>query len=413
MEQTLTAKVRLYPNHEQTQQFEEVTKEYQRLCNIVSQWYFDEHFLPERKRFQKEMYHDLRAKSNLNSLMVQSVFRTVNARYKTVQTQLKQRPFKYKTDEIGAKTGKNVWKYIPRDLEWLRKPIKFSRPQADYVRSYNYSFVQKGTKISINVLGKRIKVPFNATYLPFSLEDKDIKLGTAKLVCLKGHWFLHMSYTKAISEWQKEDNQHVVGIDRGLRFLTTAYDEKDKTNFVSGKNIAYKRKKYAYLRSKLQAKGTKSAKRKLKRLAHQENRWMADINHCLSKTLVERYGQNTLFVLEDLTNVTFEKSNSNKDQTRELHSWSFYDLQTKLTYKAQRNQSQVLIVSANYTSQRCPRCGQIRKENRNHSLHEYKCVNCGFRTNDDRVGAMNLQELGKQYISGVERPKFELNNVTD
>src|SRR3712207_7710734 len=54
---------------------------------------------------------------------------------------------------------------------------------------------------------KRIKVPFNATYLPFSLEDKDIKLGTAKLVCLKGHWFLHMSYTKAISGWQKEDNQ--------------------------------------------------------------------------------------------------------------------------------------------------------------------------------------------------------------
>ncbi|WP_152524918.1 zinc ribbon domain-containing protein, partial [Ligilactobacillus equi] len=107
------------------------------------------------------------------------------------------------------------------------------------------------------------------------------------------------------------------------------------------------------------------------------------------------------------------KSNSNKGQTRELHSWSFYDLQTKLTYKAQRNQSQVLIVSANYTSQRCPRCGQIRKENRNHSLHEYKCVNCGFRTNDDRVGAMNLQELGKQYISGVERLKFELNNVTD
>ncbi|MEE5987791.1 transposase, partial [Ligilactobacillus equi] len=83
---------------------------------------FDEHFLPERKRFQREMYHDLRAKSNLNSLMVQSVFRTVNARYKTVQTQLKQRPFKYKTDEIDAKTGKNVWKYIPRDLEWLRKP---------------------------------------------------------------------------------------------------------------------------------------------------------------------------------------------------------------------------------------------------------------------------------------------------
>lgn len=84
-----------------------------------------------------------------------------------------------------------------------------------------------------------------------------------------------------------------------------------------------------------------------------------------------------------------------------------------MAQKVQRNQSQVLIVPAKYTSQRCPKCGQIRKENRNHDLHEYKCTSCGFRTNDDRVGAMNLQELGKQYVSGIEKPKFKLNNVTD
>ena len=70
-------------------------------------------------------------------------------------------------------------------------------------------------------------------------------------------------------------------------------------------------------------------------------------------------------------------------------------------------------MSAQYTSQRCPKCGQIKKENRNHHLHEYHCNACGFRTNDDRIGAMNLQELGKQYISGVEEPKFNLTNVTD
>ncbi|MYU81174.1 RNA-guided endonuclease TnpB family protein, partial [Ligilactobacillus salivarius] len=144
-----------------------------------------------------------------------------------------------------------------------------------------------------------------------------------------------------------------------------------------------------------------------------ENRWISDVNHCLSKTLVDTYGQNSLFVLEDLSGVTFEKTNSNKDQTRELHSWAFYDLQTKLAYKARKNQSQVLIVSAKYTSQRCPKCGQIRKENRNHRIHRYDCVFCGYKTNDDRVGAMNLYELGKQYISGIENPKFELTNVTD
>jgi IS605 OrfB family transposase len=149
-------------------------------------------------------------------------------------------------------------------------------------------------------------------------------------------------------------------------------------------------------------------------MAQRENRWMSDVNHCLSKTLVNHYGENTLFVLEDLANVSFdEKNQSTRDRNRDLHSWSFYDLQTKLTYKAKSQRSQVLIVSAKYTSQRCPKCGQIRKANRNHVLHLYQCKYCGFTTNDDRVGAMNLYDLGKRYLGGEEKPKYTLNNVTD
>ena len=68
---------------------------------------------------------------------------------------------------------------------------------------------------------------------------------------------------------------------------------------------------------------------------------------------------------------------------------------------------------AQYTSQRCPRCGQIRKDNRNHKLHLYICDHCGFKTNDDRIGAINLYELGKQYITGNPNPKFEIVNAID
>ena len=35
MKTVITAKVRLYPNQEQVAQFKAVTKEYQRLCNLV------------------------------------------------------------------------------------------------------------------------------------------------------------------------------------------------------------------------------------------------------------------------------------------------------------------------------------------------------------------------------------------
>ena len=166
--------------------------------------------------------------------------------------------------------------------------------------------------------------------------------------------------------------------------------------------------KYSYLRKKLQAKGTKSAKRRLKAIGQRENRWISNINHCLSKTLVDHYESNTLYVIENLQDVTFERRYSVKSSTHDLHSWSFFDLANKLTYKAHNQGAEVLTVSASYTSQRCSKCGQIRKENRNHYLHQYHCSHCGFTTNDDRVAAMNLYELGKQYISGIEQPKFEL-----
>ena len=88
-------------------------------------------------------------------------------------------------------------------------------------------------------------------------------------------------------------------------------------------------------------------------------------------------------------------------------SWSFYDLETKLEYKAQAIGSKVIKVDAHYTSQRCPKCEIIDKSNRNHKLREYHCKCCGYQSNDDRIGAMNIQYLGIQFLSGIQKPKFE------
>ena len=135
---------------------------------------------------------------------------------------------------------------------------------------------------------------------------------------------------------------------------------------------------------------------------------MSDVNHCLSKTLVKKYGTNTLFVLEDLTGISFEETNLNrgKKANNDLRSWAFYQLEQFLAYKSHENCSEVLKVSAKYTSQRCPKCGSINKNNRHHHTHEYICQ-CGYRSNDDRIGAMNIQLLGTLWISGEERPHFE------
>ena len=401
MEQTVNIKVKLNilePNV--GMKFSKTMEQYRLACNYVSEYLFNNNFPLNKNEVQKVIYNTIREKFNLKSQMTISCIRSVIARYKTVKTQMARRPYKYQNQNTGE------WYREVRDLTWLHKPISFNRPQVDLQRNRDWSYLSSG-QLSINTLDGRVKVDpicrgFNQ-YL-----DGTWKFGLAKLLKSSGKWYLHISATKEVANFNKQTVKHVVGLDRGLRFLATSYDEQGKTAFFDGQAIMRKRAKYQKLRATLQAKGTKSAKRRLKKLSGRENRWISDVNHCLSKTLVQKYGANTLFVLENLNGVSFERTDLPKALRNQNKSWAFYQLEQFLTYKAHLHNSEVVEVSAKYTSQRCPKCGVIKKDNRNHEKHEYHCTNCGYCSNDDRIGAMNIQLLGTQYISGQEQPKFEL-----
>ncbi|MEE1403903.1 MAG: transposase [Dialister sp.] len=397
---TKTIKLRICVTPEQEILFRQMTEQYRQACNFVSQYIFDNQFNMVYQSLNKKLYSDLRNLFGLKSQLAQSSIKTAISRYKTIKQQLFQNPYRYK-DANGN------WQHIAKTLEWLWKPVFFRRPQADLVRNRDYSFVNDGQVLSINTLGKRTKCTFEGEHF-FEYLDGSYDLGTAKLVELKGLWYLHVPVTKIVEDFQKESVRHVVGIDRGLRFLTVSYDEQGKTEFVSGRKIATKRHKFQEVRKQLQSKGTKAAKRRLKAISGRENRWMSDMNHQISKTLVQKYGKDTLFVLEDLTGVSFEENNLSKNAKRnyDLRSWAFYQLEQFLTYKAHENRSEVLKVSARYTSQRCPKCGTIHKESRDHHKHLYSCQ-CGYKSNDDRIGAMNIQLLGTMWISGDNNPRYE------
>lgn len=397
---TKTIKLRIYVTPEQEMLFRQMTEQYRQACNFVSQYIFDNQFNMAYQSLNKKLYSDLRKLFGLKSQLAQSSIKTAISRYKTIKQQLFQNPYRYK-DENGN------WQRITKTLEWLWKPVLFRCPQADLVRNRDYSFVDDGQVLSINTLGKRTKCTFEGEHFSEYL-DGSYDLGTAKLVELKGLWYLHIPVTKIVEDFQNEHVRHVVGIDRGLRFLMVSYDEQGKTEFVSGRKIATKRHKFQEVRKQLQSKGTKAAKRRLKAISGRENRWMSDMNHQISKTLVQKYGKDTLFVLEDLTGVSFEENNLSQNAKRnyDLRSWAFYQLEQFLTYKAHENRSEVLKVSARYTSQRCPKCGTIHKGSRDHHKHLYSCQ-CGYKSNDDRIGAMNIQLLGTMWISGDNNPRYE------
>ena len=189
----------------------------------------------------------------------------------------------------------------------------------------------------------------------------------------------------------------VVGLDRGIRFLAVSFDG-EKTCFASGAPVKRKRAHYKELRKELQFRRTRSARKRIRSLGQRENRWMGDVNHCLSKALVSHYPAGTLFVLEDLTGI---RSATERVRLKDRYvsvSWAYYDLEQKLKYKAGRAGSHVINTDPAYTSQTCPVCGHAERKNRNHEQHLFRCCKCGYRSNDDRVGAMNLWRMGIQYL---------------
>ena len=110
----------------------------------------------------------------------------------------------------------------------------------------------------------------------------------------------------------------------GVNFVVAIYDSKHKPGFISGKAVKQKRANYSKLRKELQMRHTPSSRRRLKAIGQRENRWMQDINHQVSKALVENNPKHTLFVLEDLSGT---RNATKRVKTKDRHVY-------KLVYRA-------------------------------------------------------------------------------
>ena len=171
-----------------------------------------------------------------------------------------------------------------------------------------------------------------------------------------------------------------------------------KSAFYSGHPVKQKRANMLALRKGLQARGTKSAKRKLKKLRERESRYVTAVDHAATKALVSHYGAGTLYVLEDLTGVRKATEQVRIKQRYVTVSWCCYEFRKMLEYKALLTGSRVIAVAPAYTSQDCPICGNRAKENRNRKRHEFQCRKCGYRSNDDQIGVMNLYLAAQESI---------------
>ena len=364
--QTIVAKIKLYPSTEEQALLSKTMRIYSDACNLVSSDIFLTKELKQRK-LHDALYRVIREEFNLASQMTASVILTTIARYKSAKS---------------------------NGHEWSR--IEFNNPECDLVWNRDYSIVNGF--FSVNTIDGRKKIKYESKGMK-QYFDGSWRFGTAKLVNKFNKWFLHIPMSKEFEILKESDVCNVVGIDLGINFLATSYDSKGKTEFFSGKQVKAKRGQYKALRKDLQVKQTPSARKRLKQIGQRENRYVSDVNHQVTKALVNQNPKGTLFVLEDLSGV---RNATEKVRVRNRYvsvSWAFFQFRQMLEYKASLNGQNVIVVSPKYTSQTCPKCGHTHKSNRDKKNHKFCCKNCNYKSNDDRIGAMNLHRKGIEYLS--------------
>jgi len=267
-----------------------------------------------------------------------------------------------------------------------RKGLKVSCPQSKQIsirydhNSYNVWF-NKGI-LSLSTIDGRQRFTFKA---PFGFSNyENWRRKSAELFIRDKKVFLAIVFETDVVDVQP--TQKTVGIDRGIKKIAVTSENQ----FFGGGEIKKVVWHYRFLRKRLQSKGTRSAKRHLCRLSAKENRFRRDINHRVSKKIVKSLSPGTTLVLEDLKNIRKSSKKFRKEQRFWINGWSFLQLETFLTYKAEEKGCFVDFVDARYTSQKCSVCGHTERGNRvKQSL--FKCKHCGFQLNADLNAARNIE----------------------
>lgn len=355
MPMKLTLKIKLLPDTTQAKALVQTIERFNTACNYISKQAF------EKKKFNQiklhhVVYYKVRELFGLPSqLTVRAISKVADA---------------YKLD-----------KKIQREFRLIGAITYDSR-----------LLTYKTDKVSISTLAGREFIPFvchRPDWLPY------IK-GEADLIFKKGKFYLLQ--TVEFPEEKVKDMDEFLGVDMGvvdIAVLSTG--EK-----CSSKEINEYRVKREKIRSSLQSKGTKGAKRLLKRLSGKERNAATLINHTLSKRIVKQAKeQNKGVAVEDLTNIRKHTEKRVRKAQRGLRSrWSFSQLRQFIAYKCAMRGVPFVAVPPAYTSQTCSCCHHIGLR----IGKSFSCQNCGLIEDADVNAALNISTWGRVIIRPEESP---------
>jgi putative transposase len=254
-------------------------------------------------------------------------------------------------------------------------------------------------RVSLNTLEGRVTCRLVSGERQLTmLRDPAWEIGGADLVWRQGAYYLHISQGRGAPDpTPAPPAGGTLEVDLGMVNLAT----DSQSERFTGQRIHVARTRYHAHRQRLQACGTRSAKKRLRRVSGREARFQKDTNHCISKALVRKaVVAHKALALEDLSGIR-ERTTVRRAHRYERHSWAFFQLRAFLAYKAAWAGILVFLVDPRNTSRTCSRCGHCEKANRK-SQAEFSCQRCGYETNADVNAAINIARVGER--AAVNRP---------
>ena len=340
----------------------ETMRRYNQACNYVTDRVFESRM--SKYQIQKQLYYDVKGMFHLPA---QSTIRLIS---KVVE---------------ACSSSYEIFKQA-KILAAIRKtepPLGPIKPTFKDFGAIQYD--QRNSRVgidqvSLRTLNQRIELKTDVGEY-HRMRFQNIR-GECNLIRRNGTFYLIVSReTKESPEYTPTD---VLGVDLGVNNIAVDTDKQVFDN----KLIERARRWYGRRRSILQHIGTKSAKRRLKKLSGKERGFKKDTNHCISKQIISKAKDTQRAIaIEDLKNIRSRVTV--RHEQRDRHSkWAFDELRNFLTYGTKSEGVPLMVVSPENTSRRCPKCRHVEKKYRN--KNQFECLKCHFKEMADYVATINI-----------------------
>lgn len=349
----------------------------------------------------------------------------------TVDVAIQDAVKKFKNDSKEINRGERSIANYKRDGAFPLRKIQVKKLEKVNGKTFTAKFSllsnegKKQRELKSGQIDVTLKTGGGAAVILERVMNGEYKMCDSQIGKTKNKFYFIMTYQLEKDDIVILDENKIMGIDIGVNIpavLTTNFDDWYRQFVGSGKELEKFEKQVLERKRRVQhsrkwagkgsrGHGTKTRIKAVTKIKESVANFKQTKNHNWSRYIVDealKMGCGTI-QMEDLTGIS--------ENSKFLKTWSYYQLQQYIDYKAKEKGIKVVKIKPNYTSARCNKCGYVHvKEDKNTwrpSQETFHCQNCNHKSNADHNAAKNIamkdiEEIIKHQLYIQENVKEKL-----